>query len=754
MTRIRQARHYQKPNDAARLIANKAQPALKADFHAALAHLRAALPLTKIKHAISVHAYRHAVALAIDRKMFEHSLKRPFDRLAAVLETAGAMGAQQITDAHVRAGRRVRMRKDTRSSSAASSSGDIGSRFNFDRFTPETQALIRQYQDELIVQMADETRAVVEDAILGGVREAKSLDEIAASIRDSIGLTDTQAQAVANFRQDLEALDPAALDRALRNVEYDSAVQDAIDSGEFMSSDAIEAMVNDYYENYLDYRANTIATTEANRASNLGLHEAYSQAVESGALPDEAITRNWQLGPNENHCAVCLSIVDLNPEGVGVNESFDSDDGPIDDGPVHPSCDCSVEYVTNLDIVAADAGDGTEKGYPMAETRDDFQRLLEDNPEFEASLTAIGDTIGKAVAAIVAKSFAEQMGVAKDAGVSDVHSPSAVGGGKKRKPLTFTAAIAEATTKPAADPDSLFDDAVTKLGATSFIPSIGDLGDAIKAENPRALKPRADGMAHTPFPHDPQAFDRLRADQIPRFMGAVTAPDALEDRQMSMKDLVAMQDRVDPGKVNAMQDVATSKPPVIVRNAGRNYIADGHHRAAAAYMNGDRTLPVKYLDITPMDQAVKADADESATEQGDGEFEFVFKVASIEPTRQMIFGFASVVEKNGQLIIDKQGDVITTDDLEEAAYDYVLEARQHGDMHKLIGTGRLVESMVFTIEKQDVLGIVLKDHDGHRIVAWWTGFKVDNQDLWEAHKRGERPEFSIAGTGRRLPMET
>jgi hypothetical protein len=31
------------------------------------------------------------------------------------------------------------------------------------------------------------------------------------------------------------------------------------------------------------------------------------------------------------------------------------------------------------------------------------------------------------------------------------------------------------------------------------------------------------------------------------------------------------------------------------------------------------------------------------------------------------------------------------------------------------------------------------------MVGWWTGFKVDSPALWAAHKRGERPEFSIGG---------
>jgi len=114
-------------------------------------------------------------------------------------------------------------------------------------------------------------------------------------------------------------------------------------------------------------------------------------------------------------------------------------------------------------------------------------------------------------------------------------------------------------------------------------------------------------------------------------------------------------------------------------------------------------------------------------------------IKKAEPDKQLIFGWASVVEKDGVAIIDKQGDVIAVDDLENAAYVYVMESRTHGDMHNATYMAKMVESMVFTKEKQEALGIDLGQ------VGWWVGFKVDNPELWDAHKRGERPEFSIGG---------
>lgn len=114
-------------------------------------------------------------------------------------------------------------------------------------------------------------------------------------------------------------------------------------------------------------------------------------------------------------------------------------------------------------------------------------------------------------------------------------------------------------------------------------------------------------------------------------------------------------------------------------------------------------------------------------------------IKKAEPDKQLIFGWASVVEKDGMAIVDKQGDVIAIDDLENAAYVYVMESRTHGDMHDVKYSAKMVESMVFTKEKQRALGIDLGQ------VGWWVGFKVDDPELWAAHKRGDRPEFSIGG---------
>ena len=145
---------------------------------------------------------------------------------------------------------------------------------------------------------------------------------------------------------------------------------------------------------------------------------------------------------------------------------------------------------------------------------------------------------------------------------------------------------------------------------------------------------------------------------------------------------------------------------------------------------------------TPDGDEPDDDGDESAEKA----WSIPFKIAKQDPDQKMIFGWASVSEIDGKLVIDKQGDIIEPEELEKAAYEFVLYSRQHGDMHVRKGTGRLIESMVFTKEKQEALGVDIG------MVGWWAGWKIDDDGLWKDIRDGKRPELSIGGRAMRVPV--
>lgn len=115
-------------------------------------------------------------------------------------------------------------------------------------------------------------------------------------------------------------------------------------------------------------------------------------------------------------------------------------------------------------------------------------------------------------------------------------------------------------------------------------------------------------MAETPFRYDPNFFDHLkrRPDIVPRFLGVISDPERLPLRSVPMSSLVAIQDRVDPKKVNAIRDAHIIEHPAVVHIDGKNYVADGHHRATADWLDGRLSIQAHYKDLSEVSHAVKA----------------------------------------------------------------------------------------------------------------------------------------------------
>ena len=327
--------------------------------------------------------------------------------------------------------------------------------------------------------------------------------------------------------------------------------------------------------------------------------------------------------------------------------------------------------------------------------------------------------------AALAKSKDARPVVKDDPGVGDVHVANAGGDGSKKPKRKFKPAVMA----------KMIDIAALSDAAAAWIMAEVDTGSIRKAD----LQPYGKDMAKTPFNYDSHALGDLRPDQVPRFFGALTDPDQLEETEVPLAGLYAMQNRIDPAKVDSIRAAGgVNDLPIVVRYNGKNYIADGHHRLAAAWLDGDESATVKMKNIGPRSNALKG---------------AVLKVpiSKLEPDQNRVFGFASVCEKDGKPVVDVQDDWSTEGDMEEAFYDFVKNARNAGEMHQGYGEsfGECIECMVFTKAKQEALGIVLKDKDGKQIVPAWVGFEV-SPSLFAKVKDGTYPAFSIGGSGVRL----
>jgi len=127
------------------------------------------------------------------------------------------------------------------------------------------------------------------------------------------------------------------------------------------------------------------------------------------------------------------------------------------------------------------------------------------------------------------------------------------------------------------------------------------------------------------------------------------------------------------------------------------------------------------------------------------------EISKMDTDKRQVFGFCTVTHVNGEEVIDLQGDYVPLEEIEKAAYTYVVDSRKGGDMHARDGeqplhTSDMIESVIITPEKLETWGLA-KDAMPY---GWWVGFKVNDDKQWEMVKSGERTGLSIHGSGRRI----
>jgi hypothetical protein len=185
-----------------------------------------------------------------------------------------------------------------------------GTRMVFDEKSAESIAWAQQHAGELLVDVSDATRRSVKEIITRAQVEGLNADEQAALIADVIGLTERDANAVFNRRDELE--------------------------NDGTPDEEIDAEVSAYAEDLLEERADLIAVTETNMAANEGQLEAWDQAVENGMLPPDVLRKCFA---NDGCCDVCD---DADGQVVGLDEPFVVDGEEFDTPPFHPRCRCGM----------------------------------------------------------------------------------------------------------------------------------------------------------------------------------------------------------------------------------------------------------------------------------------------------------------------------------------------------------------------------------------------------------------------------
>jgi len=97
------------------------------------------------------------------------------------------------------------------------------------------------------------------------------------------------------------------------------------------------------------------------------------------------------------------------------------------------------------------------------------------------------------------------------------------------------------------------------------------------------------------------------------------------------------------------------------------------------------------------------------------------------------------VTENGEPVVDRQGDVITPDEISKAATEFMLSVRVAKAMHDGEQIGHVVHSFPVTNELAKALGIQ-SDREG-----WIIAQKITDDEVWKRVKSGELKAFSIGG---------
>lgn len=209
-----------------------------------------------------------------------------------------------------------------------------------------------------------------------------------------------------------------------------------------------------------------------------------------------------------------------------------------------------------------------------------------------------------------------------------------------------------------------------------------------------------------------------------------------------------------PGRTTLQREVADQM------GVSQGSVSQAVRRKMGTYATGNQLRPGKGLHtVNPSkEQAARQQAYWAGqVKKNRGSFEKVQtgviwkgEISKRDDDKRQVFGWASVVEVGGKPVVDHQDDLISVDVIEKAAYDYVKSSRKGGDMHRRAGdapvhVSDMIESFLVTPEKKAALGL-----PDDMPTGWWVGFQVNDEETWQKVKTGERTEFSIHGSGRRI----
>lgn len=307
-------------------VADRLEPALREPFLRAVRAHREHVDLQRLETALR-RGDTDAATLALDLDRMANAMRSDLGRAyRTTLQAAGEAVAEEL-------------------------SSELGASFSFDAVNPNAVLAARRDAGTLITRISRESRlavrAVIADMHVSGVPP----DRAARRVRQVVGLRQDHARAVSNFRDllrrardapddQLAGIARRATDRRL-DAATKARVRRAIREREVTGA-LIDEVSEVYRGSLLNRRALDISRTESLRAAHAGQQETWRQAVQRGTLSRERTRRVAVVTPDDRLRETHAAVPDMNPEGVGLEEPFQTPMGPMMYPPWEPLCRCSV----------------------------------------------------------------------------------------------------------------------------------------------------------------------------------------------------------------------------------------------------------------------------------------------------------------------------------------------------------------------------------------------------------------------------
>lgn len=172
---------------------------------------------------------------------------------------------------------------------------------------------------------------------------------------------------------------------------------------------------------------------------------------------------------------------------------------------------------------------------------------------------------------------------------------------------------------------------------------------------------------------------------------------------------------------------------VYERDGEVTYMPGASHDAYVEHVGGEYVAPSGAEDST-MEAALRAVVREIM-----GKGLVKARIMKADDEQRMAYGWASVWSVDGEVLVDRQGDIISPRVGERAATKFMMELRTAKAMHEGNKIGEVVHSMPITDEIAAAFNLKSS------MEGWMVGVKIYDGDVWSRVKSGNLRAFSIGG---------